>query len=382
MNLAQHCIWGTKSLNDQNRAFWGLSELAREINEAVRKVQDLTKLAKTCASFSTVANKFSYSLPDQILDVERDGIIFDEGKYNITPSYVENAELRQNIMSAGTYPTVYTVRENLRTVEFWQATSTAAPASTLGGSLSATATSVTVADTSDFPDWGRALITTANANEVISWTAKTATTLTGLSRGLEGTAPVAHSSSDVITWRNVSVYGTRRLGVWEMRNYYSIGTATTTANSAAVTGGGSAAWNTGLVLPGDEFGTMASYSDVTETDPVQFIPISLVTGAQALTLSGAWIYPAATAQSYIISSPSPLPAECDKAIHFWLMAQSCFKDWNDKWGLHRTLMQNFDAEITSLKQGLNKMNRPAIMRGYHDGGSGPRRKGLISPWLP
>lgn len=67
-------------------------------------------------------------------------------------------------------------------------------ASTLNGSLSNSATTVTVVDASDFPEVGRVRID----DEIIYYTGKTQTTLTGLLRGRKGTKAVSHLTAAVI----------------------------------------------------------------------------------------------------------------------------------------------------------------------------------------
>ena len=61
--------------------------------------------------------------------------------------------------------------------------------------VNATATTITVDSTADFEDSGFIRI----GNEVISYTGKTATSFTGLTRGVGGTTAVAHSNDAVIT---------------------------------------------------------------------------------------------------------------------------------------------------------------------------------------
>ena len=61
--------------------------------------------------------------------------------------------------------------------------------------VNATATTITVDSTADFEDSGFIRI----GNEVISYTGKTATSFTGLTRGVAGTTAAAHSNDAVIT---------------------------------------------------------------------------------------------------------------------------------------------------------------------------------------
>ena len=65
----------------------------------------------------------------------------------------------------------------------------------VNGAINVTATTITVDSTADFEDNGFIRI----GNEVISYTGKTATSFTGLTRGVGGTAAAAHSDDAVIT---------------------------------------------------------------------------------------------------------------------------------------------------------------------------------------
>ena len=74
---------------------------------------------------------------------------------------------------------------------------------TLNGAISDSATTITVASTNNFPDInGRITIN----NEKIRYTAKTATTFTGCTRGIENTTAASHSNSDTVTHNNFVLY--------------------------------------------------------------------------------------------------------------------------------------------------------------------------------
>jgi hypothetical protein len=74
-----------------------------------------------------------------------------------------------------------------------------AQTTTLDGAINDSATTITVASTNSFPDLnGRITIN----NEKIRYTAKTATTFTGCTRGIEGTTATGHSNADTVTHNN------------------------------------------------------------------------------------------------------------------------------------------------------------------------------------
>lgn len=66
--------------------------------------------------------------------------------------------------------------------------------STLSGSINSSATTVTVVSTASFPSSGAAMID----NEIIFYTAKSSTTLTGVTRGADSTSAAAHSSGAAV----------------------------------------------------------------------------------------------------------------------------------------------------------------------------------------
>jgi hypothetical protein len=78
-----------------------------------------------------------------------------------------------------------------------------AQTTTLNGAINDSATTITVASTNSFPDLnGRITIN----NEKIRYTAKTATTFTGCTRGIENTTAASHSNSDTVTHNNFELF--------------------------------------------------------------------------------------------------------------------------------------------------------------------------------
>jgi hypothetical protein len=97
-------------------------------------------------------------------------------------------------------------------------TNTTPPTTFIVGTLNSSDTSITVSDTSALPPSGTVVVRNASAYEYINYTAKTATTLTGLTRGQAGNAALAltiSSGSNLATVASTSglqvgqkVYGT------------------------------------------------------------------------------------------------------------------------------------------------------------------------------
>lgn len=149
-------------------------------------------------SFSSVSNQFAYDLPSTV----KDGTIFsvsfdtqplekmDRNQWNLShwdtdqsnqdPQY---ANIWNNQIKVGPRP------------------SSDADTTMLDGGITATATTITVDDTSSFNrgDYYRFII----GNEVIYATGSTSTTFTGCLRAQEGTTAAAHSDDATVTERDI-----------------------------------------------------------------------------------------------------------------------------------------------------------------------------------
>lgn len=80
---------------------------------------------------------------------------------------------------------------------------------TLTASLSSSATTITVASTTLFPSCGSAMIN----GEIVTWTGKTSTTFTGVTRGAESTAAVAHIVGERISQTMTADYHNKLVAV-------------------------------------------------------------------------------------------------------------------------------------------------------------------------
>jgi hypothetical protein len=112
---------------------------------------------------------------------------------------------------------------------------------TLSSSITDTATSMTVSDTSAFPSVG---VISSDA-EIMLYSAKTSTTFTGLTRGAEGTTATAHNAGAGVALRNTArMHNVLSDAVRALQAKLGI-TASTAANNKFLigTGAGSSAWN-------------------------------------------------------------------------------------------------------------------------------------------
>ena len=151
-------------------------------------------------SFSRVANQFSYDIPATVqvvhaVSVDTQPLIpVERARWDLMHFDSDNSTDDQAFFNIWN-----------RDLRIANRPSSAATTTTLGAALTATATSATVADSSDFNrgDYYRFIID----DEVIYATASTSTTFTGLLRGQEGTTAAAHSNGATITERDI-VYTT------------------------------------------------------------------------------------------------------------------------------------------------------------------------------
>lgn len=144
-------------------------------------------------SFSAVADQFEYSLAsnvDKLYDASFDTqplVVDDLSKWEMRRWDTDVSGDPTNICMWGNKARVYPYP------------SSSADTTTLGAAVTTTTeTTLTVASSSSFPEQGRVIVD----SEVISYTGKTSTTLTGCSRGEEGTTAATHSNGATVTERN------------------------------------------------------------------------------------------------------------------------------------------------------------------------------------
>lgn len=68
----------------------------------------------------------------------------------------------------------------------------------LANNITAAQTTIPLVDASKFPDSGSGTIVGTTGIEKFSWTGKSMNTLTGVTRGILGTAAIAHNQFDII----------------------------------------------------------------------------------------------------------------------------------------------------------------------------------------
>jgi len=151
-----------------------------------------------------VKEKSSWNLPPNVWS-DGNNVKTEEGSIKKCPGYSE-------VMATCPIAPYFITQITLGTPEFWIVGGLAAiyaydntsSSTTLDGAIDASVTTVTVGSTTGFEDIGTITIDTEN----ISYTAKTATTFTGCTRGADSTTAASHSDSITVTrsskWYNIT----------------------------------------------------------------------------------------------------------------------------------------------------------------------------------
>lgn len=188
--------------DDMDESQVKLSEVRRALNDKQRDIvhDRLWTFAEGERSFSTVANQFRYT-PDPL----RVGIMNTVNHDSKPLRYADRQEWEMWQIDSNTtssYATHFNIWNN--EIYLWPKPSTAATTTAVNdaANMSATATSVTVDDTTGFKSIGgfyRFIID----SEVIYATATTSTTFTGLLRARENTTAAIHLDNATITERDI-----------------------------------------------------------------------------------------------------------------------------------------------------------------------------------
>ena len=169
-------------------------EIDEELNMSQKEIAHdrLWSFYEKTKSFSSVANKYEYTLATNVFKVY--DAMFDTQPLAITDLHRWEI-LRWDSDTTGD-PTHICMWENKARV--YPYPSASADTTTLTGDHTAVITTITAASTSSFQSQGRIIID----SEVISYTGKTSTTFTGCTRGEEETTAAIHSNAATITERD------------------------------------------------------------------------------------------------------------------------------------------------------------------------------------
>lgn len=170
-------------------------EIDDELNMAQKEIAHdrLWSFYEKTKSFSSVANQYEYTLASNVFKVY--DAIYDTQPLAITDLHRWEI-LRWDTDTTGD-PTHICMWGNKARV--YPYPSSSADTTTLGAAISSTtATTITVVSSSDLQSQGRIIID----SEVISYTGKTSTTLTGCTRGEEDTTAATHLIAATVTERD------------------------------------------------------------------------------------------------------------------------------------------------------------------------------------
>lgn len=312
MHYASLVIQVRRRLDDPTASRWTNQDIGDLLDEGAKYLQSNLKILENRTSLSLVANQRDYELASTVLEPKVLEYM-DSGGYRrlrgVTYSRIRDSRATRT----GTIPFAYSFVDNEQTIQLTPAPDTAAPSTTLSGNHSAAATTLVVVSTASLYDEGRVLVD----SEVIGYTGKTTTTLTGCTRGLEGTTAATHSDGATVTARNLFITGIQRITDRVMYRYYTTGTASVNNGATAVTGG-SSSW-VGNASAGDYIGFTAN---VTETDPVAWYKIAVVGGDTSITLASAFQQANVTSGTYIVSSANPFPNQFDDVLKNYALSKA------------------------------------------------------------
>jgi hypothetical protein len=326
------------------------------LNEYIRwanRGQDIICNASNCLeqliTASTVAKQQKYTMPARFIrPMYTEWIEATQSNKFLSYMDIKAFRLRQAYSFETSTPEVCTVWN--KNFHIYPAVSSAAAATTLTGSHSATATTITVASTSGFPSTGRLII----GSEVIEYTGTTSTTCTGAERGVEGTTAAAHSDTDAVTERDLRIYSSVRYLI-RAHNIYSTGTAAFTKSSTSVTGTSTLWTNSPNAYPTWEIGT--------GTNPTKWYTISSITDDTTIVLTSAFEEENVSTTNYVLSSVLEIPVEYSDALTLYLIART-YKRREKSLEAQRT-MQEFYAKIAQANSEL--INRGTQYPSMHDG---------------
>jgi len=335
-----------RRLDDMSARSFSLPDVAAALDGAAKEIQNRLGLLTNITSLSLVANQRRYAVASTVQNpIEIQFYDGDVGKRVEGRSSATFRDLSRSIERA-TVPRDYTWNETERAIYVNPIPDTAAGTTQINavGGISATATSVTVDSTSGFPSEGRVIID----SEVMTYTNKTSTTLTGLTRGAEGTTAATHADDATVRERDLIIHAARLWKDFEMNTFYTTGTVSITTATTALTGS-STVWNTGNTHGGDYFAITTDTTPFVRVLPLKWYKITSVDSATAITLADTFDEPTASAAAYIIGSPNPFPNYADEALIALAMSPLLRKAGNEP--AARAMFAKGEAFIQSVSSG-------------------------------
>ena len=202
--------------------------IIRYLNKSQTKISKRLKYQVSLKrTMSTVADQEEYTIPSRMrhitdLRVEKDSCL------PITKEDIERL-YEQDRDNTGTVTSYW--RDGNKIGLYYRPDAAAESTTLYANIISATATSLQITYDADIPSRGAGIVN----SEVMYWTGKTDTdttysTLSGLTRGAEGTHATTHSAGDTFTWRDIEIFGFAHPSVFI--NKPALGSVTTQAGIA------------------------------------------------------------------------------------------------------------------------------------------------------
>jgi len=205
MGTAANLITDVRSrIVEATASYFTDAELLRWLNQGYKNFMVRTEWASKIKAYPVVANQFKYDIPANCIKLED---VRWQDKYKIWPKDREEfaAKVGPAVTSVSTRPLIYEAYPWDGSMRIWPIPSTASASTTLSGAISsASATTITVADTTSFPSYGRIII----ESEQILYYAKTSTTFAQCVRGDGVTTAATHADTTTVSYAPMEVYMT------------------------------------------------------------------------------------------------------------------------------------------------------------------------------
>lgn len=188
-------------VKESTASFWTDAEINAWLNYAYRDFAKETEWFDKVKAYPIVANQFIYDLPS---DIQFCDYLRWEDQKKIEPQDLEQFLRNMGFGGASGDPRDYCLNHPWDgKFRIYPIPSAASASTTVSGAHNTTVTTITVADASDFPTRGRAIL---NDSEQILYTGTTATTLTGVVRGDGYTTAASYSGSETVKYAPLELY--------------------------------------------------------------------------------------------------------------------------------------------------------------------------------
>lgn len=174
------------------------------LSEGIRDFSSHVLWYQRILALSLVANQFEYSLPADTMKIEM--VRYQEQIQLRVMDATEWAQWNyRNPLPTGTPPRGAYLSPHDKLLSITHRPTSASAATTVSGALSSSATTIPCASTTNFPSYGRILVTTAGVTEQVRYFAKDATNFLQCRRGDGDTTAAAHNNLDAISLGDIEL---------------------------------------------------------------------------------------------------------------------------------------------------------------------------------